>query len=183
LSTLEPFVLARLSPTTPGAEAAVRATLQRLWSDRASRQVIRMDDEVARATADYRARMRLLLLLALSCLPLAAAGIAGAEIDAVRQRGREIAVRLALGADEGAIGRRVVAQALALVSTGLVVGLAAGVGVGRLMSHYLFETAPVDLASVALALVVLLAVGWLAAVWPARRASCIRPAVVLRDVE
>jgi ABC-type lipoprotein release transport system permease subunit len=30
---------------------------------------------------------------------------------------------------------------------------------------------------------VLLAVGWLAAVWPARRASCIRPAVVLRDVE
>ncbi|HVT46849.1 MAG TPA: ABC transporter permease [Vicinamibacterales bacterium] len=182
-STLEPFVLARLSPTTPGAEAAVRATLQRLWSDRASRQVIRMDDEVARATADYRARMRLLLLLALSCLPLAAAGIAGAEIDAVRQRGREIAVRLALGADEGAIGRRVVAQALALVSTGLVVGLAAGIGVGRLMSHYLFETAPVDLASVVLALVVLLAVGWLAAVWPARRASCIRPAVVLRDVE
>jgi predicted permease len=182
-STLEPFVLARLSPTVPGAEAAVRATLQRLWSDRASRQVIRMEDEVARATADYRARMRLLLLLALSCLPLAAAGIAGAEIDAVRQRGREIAVRLALGADEGAIGRRIVAQSLALVSTGLVVGLAAGVGVGRLMSHYLFETAPVDLASVLVALIVLLGVGCLAAVWPARRAARIRPAVVLRDVE
>jgi predicted permease len=183
LNMVEPFVLARLSPTMPDAEAAVRATLQRLWSDRASRQVIRMEDEVARATADYRARMRLLLLLALSCLPLAAAGIAGAEIDAVRQRGREIAVRLALGADEGAIGRRIVAQSLALVSTGLVVGLAAGVGVGRLMSHYLFETAPVDLASVLVALIVLLAVGCLAAVWPARRAARIRPAVVLRDVE
>jgi predicted permease len=183
LSTLEPFVLARLSPTEPGAEAAVRATLQRLWSDRASREVIRMEDEVARATADYRARMRLLLLLALSCLPLAAAGIAGAEIDGVRQRSREIALRLALGADEGAIGRRVVAQALALVGAGLVVGLAAGVGVGRLMSHYLFETAPVDLTSIVLALVVLLAVGWLAAMWPARRAARIRPAVALRDVQ
>jgi putative ABC transport system permease protein len=127
--------------------------------------------------------MRLLLLLALSCLPLAAAGIAGAEIDGVRQRSREIALRLALGADEGAIGRRVVAQALALVGAGLVVGLAAGVGVGRLMSHYLFETAPVDLTSIVLALVVLLAVGWLAAMWPARRAARIRPAVALRDVQ
>jgi ABC-type antimicrobial peptide transport system permease subunit len=41
----------------------------------------------------------------------------------------------------------------------------------------------VDLASVLVALIVLLGVGCLAAVWPARRAARIRPAVVLRDVE
>ncbi len=180
-SVTAPFVIARLSPDAPDAEAGIRATLDRLWADRASRQIIRLEDEHARTTADYRARSILLTLLGVLCLPLAIVGLIAAQMDTVRQQTRDIAIRLALGAAPSDVRRRVVFRAVAIIAAGLATGLAAGTGVGRLMSGYLFGVEPVDPISISAVTGVLLGVGWLAALWPASRAARVAPAIVLRD--
>lgn len=176
-----PFVIARLAPDVPGAEAGIRATFDRLWADRASRQIIRIEDEHVRTTADYRARSILLTLLGVLCLPLAIVGLIAAQMDAVRQQTRDIAIRLALGAEPADVRRRVVLRAVATVVGGLALGLAGGIGVGQLMSAYLYGVEALDAASVAIVASLLLGVSLFAALWPASRAARIAPALVLRD--
>jgi putative ABC transport system permease protein len=161
--------------------AALRAMLQRIYPDRPARQIIRLEDEVQRATTDFRARSVVLGVIALMCVPLAMAGIAGALLHGIRQQSRELGIRIALGADGRDIRRRVVAYALGSLASGLTLGLLGGLAIGRGMSSYLFGVAavdPVTIAGVALALAV---IGWLSALWPAYRASTIDPSVVLRD--
>jgi ABC-type antimicrobial peptide transport system permease subunit len=159
---------------------AIRSALEQLWADRASREVIQVEDALARVTADYRARSMLLALVAAMCLPLAVAGLVGSQMDVVRQRSREIAIRLALGADAAGVRQRLVARAMLTVGLGVVAGVACGVVAGRLMSAHLFGVGALDLPSAVIASVVLLGAAWMGAAWPARRAARIDPAVALR---
>jgi predicted permease len=177
------YVLARLAPDAPLASTldAIRAALDRVWPDNPSREVMLVSDLADRAIADYRARAVLLGLIGALCLPLALAGIAGALSYATSQRVREIGIRMALGAAPADIRRRVLGRAFTAVSLGLVVGLAGGMLMGRLMSSYLFGVRPIDGWTIVGAAAVLILTAWAASILPARRAARIEPAQALRE--
>jgi ABC-type antimicrobial peptide transport system permease subunit len=177
------FVLAKVASgdSAGSTVAGIRATFDRIWTNDPSRELLVASDLADRAVADYRARATMLTLIAVMCLPLALVGIVGALSYTVEQRKREIGIRLALGAEPSDIRNAVVRSGLGAVAGGLVVGLAGGVGVGRLMSAYLFGVQAIDPLTVIGVAVVIAGVGWCAAWLPARRASGILPAVALRD--
>jgi putative ABC transport system permease protein len=96
-------------------------------------------------------------------------------------RTREIAVRMALGAAPGSIGRSVLKEAVALAAAGTVLGLAAAIGTAQLMKKLLFEVSPNDPATLAV-VAATLGVTAVAAAWlPARRAMHVDPIVALRN--
>jgi putative ABC transport system permease protein len=165
----------------PGTLDAIRATLDRVWPDNRSRQVMLVSDLADAAIADYRARAVLLGLIGALCLPLALAGIAGALSYATSQRLREIGIRVALGAGPRDIRRRVVGRAFVAVSIGLAAGLGGGVLMGRLMSAYLFGVRAVDGWTAVGAVAVLIVTTWVASIVPARRAARVDPATALRE--
>ncbi|HEY0874289.1 MAG TPA: ABC transporter permease [Vicinamibacterales bacterium] len=177
------FILAKLEDG-PGAEqalAAIRTTFERIWPDSPEREIISLPALAERAVADYRARATLLSLIGLICLPLAVTGIAGALSYATRQRTREIGIRMALGAEPGDILRAVGRTALSMIVAGTALGVAGGILMGRAMSAYLFGVRTADPPAILGTAALLLIIGWLSALLPARRAARILPAAALRD--
>jgi putative ABC transport system permease protein len=111
---------------------------------------------------------------------LACLGVYGVIAHSVRQRTREIGIRLALGAMRAEVTRQVVAQGLRLVVIGAVIGLAAALALSRSLSSLLFQVRPWDPASVVLAGVVVIGAALLACWLPARRAAALDPGSALR---
>lgn len=141
-----------------------------------------MRDELSTVLVPYRGRSVLLGLIAGCCLPIAAIGLMGALSYSVRVRTREIAIRIAIGADPVALRRAVVRRALATVGVGILFGTALGAATGSVIAHQLFQVHPVDVSTVIAVTAGLMALGWLAAVVPARQASRVEPAAALRQV-
>jgi ABC-type antimicrobial peptide transport system permease subunit len=99
---------------------------------------------------------------------------------AVQQRTREIGVRLALGAQPGAVQRMVVMQGMRLAVTGVVIGVGGAFALSRFMQTLLFGVTVRD-PLVFVGVPILLAVTALVAVWmPAARASRIDPLGAIR---
>jgi predicted permease len=114
-------------------------------------------------------------------LVLASIGLYGLMAYSVSRRKREIGLRMALGAARGAVLKLVLRQGMTLVSSGLVIGFAAAVLTGRLLSGMLYGIGGSDPESMAAAALVLLVAAFLACYLPARRASRVDPLVALRD--
>jgi predicted permease len=172
--------LIRLRPGVTSDEAGVPVVLDRIWGRHAPRPLL-VRDAVRQATADFRARAQLLGLMSFLCLPLTMIGVAGAVLYAISQRRREIAIRLALGADASTIRRDIARGTLVSAGAATAMGLAAGIGLGRAMSSHLFGLGAADPATIAAASTVLLLVVWLSTILPARRAGRVDPASLLRD--
>jgi putative ABC transport system permease protein len=109
------------------------------------------------------------------------AGLYGVLAQLVSYRRREIGVRLALGSTREKILAMFLKQGLALVLAGLVLGLLCTLLGGRLVKSFLYQVQPVDGWTYAGAAILLLVVGSLAAVIPARRAAAVEPIEALRD--
>jgi macrolide transport system ATP-binding/permease protein len=128
-----------------------------------------------------RTAARLLASFGLLALALAAIGIYGVIGYLVRQNRREIAVRLALGAQRGDVLGHVVRRGMGTVALGVAAGLLVAFALVRTLSALLYGTAPLDPLAWGIA-ALLLAVVALAATWlPARRAAGIDPILVLRE--
>jgi predicted permease len=140
-----------------------------------------MDDVVETAVARPRFMTVLLGVFAALALLLAAVGTYGVLSYLVTERRQEIGIRMALGADRGRILRLVLVRGLVLSGAGLVLGLAAAVGVSRVLSALLYDVAPTDPRTLAGVSVVIAAVACVACVIPAWRATRVDPLVVLRD--
>jgi predicted permease len=113
-------------------------------------------------------------------LLLGAVGIYGVISYVVSQRTREIGVRIALGAQYGDVRGMVLRHGLMLAGTGVGVGLAAAVGLTRLMSTLLFGVNPVDPVTYIAVSAALAGVALLASFLPARRAANVDPIEALR---
>ena len=115
-------------------------------------------------------------------LGLAIVGLYGLVAYAVSRRTREIGIRMAIGADRFAVLKLVLRQGLVLAAVGLVLGLAASVGVGRLLAATFPTGMKQDgLAMLLLLVPVVLGVTFLAAYIPARRAARTNPVQALRQ--
>jgi ABC-type antimicrobial peptide transport system permease subunit len=114
-------------------------------------------------------------------LLLAGLGLYGVTSYAVNRRRTELGIRMALGAAPAGVIGLVLRRVGVLVATGVVVGTAISWVLARLVASLLFGLQPHDPATLAGASVVLAAIGALAGWLPARRASQIDPARVLRE--
>jgi predicted permease len=112
-------------------------------------------------------------------LALGIIGIYGVLSYVVSHRSREIGIRLALGAEPGALMRMFVRHGLVLAGMGVAAGLAAAVGLTRLMASLLFGVDPLDPTTYAAVLGILLSAAALASYMPARRAAAVDPVETL----
>jgi ABC-type antimicrobial peptide transport system permease subunit len=99
----------------------------------------------------------------------------------VTLRRREIGIRMALGARRADVLRLVVGRGLRLAGLGLVIGLALSAAVTRFASFLLYGTSPLDPATFASVVALLLGVATLAGWGPAQRAAAVEPVVALRE--
>jgi putative ABC transport system permease protein len=181
-------------PPAPGIDMAVRAAgtspamlsrsiadaLQRVDKDvtftfRVYKQAIRVNTVQERMVAMLSGFFGALALL------LAALGLYGVMTYAVSRRRTEIGIRMALGASPSAAVRFVLQRAAVLVAIGVVLGAGLSIWAARFATPLVFGVPPRDPATLAGAAIVLAAIGALAGWLPARRASRIDPAHVLRE--
>src|ERR1700730_17348892 len=114
-------------------------------------------------------------------LVLAAIGLYGVMAYTVEQRTNEIGVRMALGADRGSVVKMVLRGALSQVGIGLMLGIPAAIGAGKLMNRPLFQVEPRHPVRLSVAPLRLALTALLASVIPARCAAGVEPMVALRN--
>ncbi len=140
-----------------------------------------LDERVAQSFARERLLSRLLTGLGVSGVLLALLGLVAVVHQQVQRRRRDIAIRLAIGADGHDVVRGIVRDGARLAVVGGLAGAAGSVGTGGLLASLLFGVTPGDpltLAAVVFGVVVLAA----AAAWvPARSAAAVDPAEALRS--
>jgi putative ABC transport system permease protein len=139
-----------------------------------------MPELVAEASAEPRFNALLLTLFAGAALLLSAVGIYGVLSYTVAQRSAEIGVRIALGAPRGSVVRQVVGEGVTLAGVGLLVGVPAAIGAGRVLAAALEGVSAADPVAIALVATTLVAVAVASAWLPAWRASRVDPVTSLR---
>jgi ABC-type antimicrobial peptide transport system permease subunit len=140
-----------------------------------------MDERLIAATAAPRLLAAVLTTFAILTGLLAAIGVYGVLAWTVNEQRRELAIRLALGAQPGALARRITGQGLALAGGGVLLGLAGAQLAGGLLEDVLFQTRTTDLAAMAGAAALLLTAALVACLAPARRAARVAPAEGMRE--
>jgi predicted permease len=135
---------------------------------------------IAVATRQPRFRMTLLLGFAAMSVLLAAIGVYGVASQAVAARLRELAIRVALGAEPRALLSAVMRRTVATAAAGVVAGGVAAMMLSQTLEALLFGVEPRDALSFGVAALTLMAVTMAAAFIPARRATRADPAQALR---
>jgi predicted permease len=159
----------------------VRRELHGLDANIALANVTTMDEAMARSMAGDRLVAILLGTFASLALLLAAVGVFGVLSYAIAQRTREMGIRLALGARPSDLWRLVARETAPMVCAGVGIGLAAALGLARLVRSMLYEVGPNDPATFAAVALTLGLVAAIAALVPAQRASRVDPVIAIRD--
>jgi ABC-type antimicrobial peptide transport system permease subunit len=137
--------------------------------------------EIDRTISQEATFAKLCTGFALLALLIASVGLYGTMSYSVARQVREIGIRMALGAQRGAVVWMVLRRVLLLAAVGLVISVPAVFAGSRLIKSFLFETQPNDPRILALAGAVLIGAAILAGYAPARRASRIDPVAALRQ--
>ncbi|MBA4137135.1 MAG: permease [Opitutus sp.] len=180
---LPPFTVSwilRTSGDPAGLTSEARRALREIDPKLPIFQVRTMDQVFANTVTTQRLALTLLGVFAGLALLLASIGLYGVLSYAVSQRTREIGVRMAIGADRGAVLRLIVGQGFKLALIGLGVGVMLALALSRLLKGQLYEVSAFDPASFITVCVVLLAVGFVACLLPAWRATRINAVEALR---
>jgi putative ABC transport system permease protein len=130
--------------------------------------------------AQPRLNALLLGVFATVVVVLAAVGLYGVLAWTVRQRTRELGIRIALGAQPGQLHALVVRRGLLIAAAGIAAGVAGALGTSRFLRALLFEISPTDPITIGTASVLLLVVAVVACLTPARRATRVDPMLALR---
>lgn len=170
----------RTSGDAEALAASARAGVRALDAELPLFAVRTMEEAMRRSIALRTTYSWMLAIFALMALVLALGGTYGVSSYLVTQRTREIGIRVALGARRGDIVRGVLRTSLAVVGLGIVLGVAASLGLARLLESLLFGVQPTDALILASAVGVLVLAGLIANVLPARRAARVDPMTSLR---
>ncbi len=161
--------------------AAVSHEFDSLDPQLAPSHVMTMQQVIAESNTRQNFNTLLLTVFAAIALLLAAIGIYGLMAYSVEQRTQEIGIRMALGANQSRIMQLILGHGLRLAIIGTVVGLAAALGLTRLLGNFLFGVKAGDPLAFSLVAVTLIVVTLLAALVPTRRAMRVDPIVALRQ--
>ena len=160
--------------------ATVRKAVWEIDKDQPVSNIRTMEEILADSIARQRFSMLLLAIFAGVALVLAGVGIYGVMSYSVAQRTREIGIRMALGAQTGAVLKLAVGYGMKLVIVGVVIGLIAALMLTRVMATLLFGVTATDPTTFTLISLLLIAVAALASYIPARRATKVNPIIALR---
>jgi ABC-type antimicrobial peptide transport system permease subunit len=138
-----------------------------------------LDDVLSSSLSVRRFSMQMVAAFAATALLLAALGIYGTISYLVNEQRREIAIRLALGAQRGQILKMVLRRGLGLTAAGAALGVAGALIVSHLMAGLLFGVSPNDLFTLAGVTVALTLVALAASYIPALRAMRVDPITML----
>jgi hypothetical protein len=174
------FFAVRTSTGLAPVLAAMRRVVSIVEPDAHIWRAQTMDDLLAGPLAQPRLGAILMSGFGLTSLLLAAIGLYGVMASTVRDRTRDIGVRMALGATPERVRDDVLNQAIRTFGKGAIVGLVGALAMSRLLTRLLFEVSPADPAAFLSASGLLLLVALAAAYIPARRATQIDPAQALR---
>jgi len=164
----------RLAPT-------LKALLKDLDPAIPEPEMTTLEERIGQQTSRERFAAVLLGIFALASLAMGGVGTYGVISFSVAQRGREIGIRMALGARRSQILRLFLAQGSRLIGAGLIAGLVTCVALVRTMQSLLFQVSPLDPIILLLSLSIVAAAG-LAAVWlPSRRAAGLDPLPTLNS--
>jgi putative ABC transport system permease protein len=174
-------LVARSKADAASINAGVQQAIGSIDPALAAGDVMSLERVLSASLAPQRVTAGMLSVFAGIAVLLAVIGIYGVMSYTVSQRTHEIGIRMALGAQQADVVRRILRHGFQLAAWGIVIGAAASVGMTRGMKTLLHEVSPTDpvtfsLVSAALALVALFG-SWL----PARRAASVDPVVALRD--
>jgi predicted permease len=173
-------VTVRTAMKPEAAAGMVRSALNKLDPGLPIIQPSTMNEIVDQSLGQRRLTMSLLGVFAGIAFLLAMVGIYGAVAYTVEQRTGEIGVRMALGAQTADVLRLVVKQGMTPVVIGLVIGLAAALALGRLLTAQLYEVSAHNPALLVATSATLALVALVACLIPARRASLVNPIEALR---
>jgi predicted permease len=172
----------RTSQDESAVLASMVATVERINPDIATTGVMTMNDKINRSFATYLHRSSAWLVggFAFLALLLSVVGLYGVIAYSVSQRTREIGVRIALGAQPGAVYKMILREAGWLAGLGIGAGLMCAVGAATLMRKMLYGTQSWDVSTLVGVAAVLGFAALVASYTPARRAASVDPVEALR---
>jgi ABC-type antimicrobial peptide transport system permease subunit len=153
------------------AAGALRAALRSEDPQLPIREIRTMEEVVDRSLAERKFQATLVMIFAASALLVACLGIYGVVSYSVARRRNEIGIRMALGAQRAQLLGLVIRQGMAPVVLGLAAGVGGALFLSRAIRGLLFGVQPTDPVTIAGVTVILLVVGGLACLIPARRAA------------
>jgi ABC-type antimicrobial peptide transport system permease subunit len=178
-STMSPFFVVRTGVTPAAAVPDIRAVIARYDSRLGLDRVATMEDIVSNTLVRPKFFTTLLGAFAAFAVFLALTGIYGVLAYMVRQRSREIGIRMSLGATSTGILKFVLSEGALLSTAGVMLGLAASVVVTRSLSNQLFGVTPLDPPTYLGVALTFGLVSALASYLPARRATRIDPVIAI----
>jgi predicted permease len=174
-------ILVRTSLQSTAMLATIRAALTKTEPSILMYGSSTLEELIGRETSRPRFVGWLMGIFAAIALALAAIGVYGVISYGVSRRTREIGLRMALGASRWEVLGEVVGRGIVLLSCGMVLGTAAGFFLTRPIATFLYGVSPADPLTFTAAPAFLMAVGIVACLRPAVRASRIDPAIALRE--
>jgi putative ABC transport system permease protein len=174
-------LVVRTNVVDPNAvTASIRRELAEIDPTIPLRSVRVFDEYISRSLARPRFNAVLLSIFAGSALVLTAIGIYGVMAYSVAQRTNEIGIRIALGAARSNIFKLVIGQAMGIVAVSVMIGLAGAFAATRLLNSLLFGVTASDPITFAAIVILIAAVAFAAAWFPARKAMLVDPIDALR---
>jgi predicted permease len=165
----------------PGALApALRQAVREVDADQPVYLVQSLEEALAQARWPFRVFGSLFTIFAFIALAISAVGVYAVMAYAVTQRTQEIGMRMALGASSSQVAWLIVRQGLFELVLGGVLGLAAALGAGRVLTSLLVQVTPADPWALSAVTLLLVTVTAAACLGPARRAARLDPVLALR---
>ena len=166
---------------TSRLEPEIRQAVRRVFPNAAVFRVSSMEGIVAVSTADRRFQLLVLGVFGGLALLLATIGVGGTLLLSVRERRRELAVRVALGARPDRLWWSVQRDALMLAGGGAAIGALAALASARVFSTLVYGVSVRDPLALVVGPTLVIVAGFIAAAIPATRALQVSPVAVLRD--
>jgi predicted permease len=179
-----PFAPTNLILRTSGSPTAIVPSVRRVLDEVAPGVVLAngasFSDYLNAPLAQPRLNAMLLAVFASAATILAAIGLFGVMATMVRQRTRELGIRMAIGATSTEIGGMVLRRGLVIAGVGAIGGVAGALATNRLVASMLYEVSPTDALTLIGVTAVLVVVALVATFIPARASARIDPVVALR---